>query len=180
MAGAIAELESVDDDGTLKAQLIKSISHVQEFTNYNNWGIDSVPKIGSKVYLLPLGSQNNKIGVGVRRPEAQAVSKPGETRLYSDFGSQVYLKDDGTTQLDNDGGAKIILRTNGKVEINGNSKSTVKFEDLKAVYDALVVHIDSHLHPDPVSGFTGVPTVPTPPGASDITPSKNDTVLLNG
>lgn len=180
MGGIIAELESVGADGTLKAQLNKSISHVREFTNYNNWGVDSVPALGSKVYLVPLGSQNDKIGMGVRRPDTQAISKVGETRLYSDFGSQVYLKEDGTTIIQTSGGAIVTMRTDGKIELNGNAQSSMTFQDFLTIWDAFIVAYEAHFHNDPVSGVTGSALPVLTAGEKDMSGAENDKVLMNG
>jgi len=180
MVGTIGEFESIDNDGILKAALNKSVQNVREFTNYNNWGVDSVPKIGSKVYLLPLGSQNDKIGIGVRRPEAQVIAKPGEMRLYSDFNSQVYLKDDGTIIIQTAGGAIITMRTDGKMELNGNAQSSMTFEDFQTIWDAFITAYEGHFHNDPVSGVTGsaLPVLTT--GEKDMSGAENDKVLMNG
>lgn len=180
MVGKIGEFESIDDDGILKAELNKSVQNVREFTNYYNWGIDSIPKIGSKVYLLPLGSQNDKIGIGVRRPDTQVIAKPGETRLYSDFDSQVYLKDDGTIIIQTDGGAIITLRTDGKMELNGGAQSSMTFQDFVSVWNAFTAAFDAHIHSDPVSGVTSAPTIPLTGPQKDMSGAENDKVLMNG
>lgn len=180
MAGNIGELESVDDDGTLKVQLNKSVNQVREFTAYNNWGIDSVPSIGTKVYVSALGSQNDKIGLGVRRPTDQAIAKPGEARIYTAFGQQIHLKDNDEILIENDGGAMITLKPDGKIEINGNAQSSMTFQDFQTVWDAFIIAYESHFHNDPVSGVTGsaLPVLTGP--QKDMSPAENDKVLLNG
>jgi len=178
--GTIGELDSVDNDGVLKVNLQKSIKNSREVTNYNNYGVDSVPPIGSKLFLLPLGSQSNKIGVGVRRTEAQAIATPGEHRVFSEFDSSVYLKKDGKIDIKTAGGAVITMNTNGKIELNGNAKSAMTFQDFVSVWDAFITAYEAHFHNDPVSGVTGPPTTALTTPQKDMSAAENDKVLMNG
>jgi len=157
----IGEVESIDGN-VIKVSLNKSVSLVRESTNYQSYGVDSVPPIGTKVMMLDLGSQSDKLIAGVRKKEAQNKALPGENRLFNDFGAEVYLKQDGT------------------IGINGDGKSFMMFDDFVSTWNAFIAAYVSHVHLDPVSGSTAPPTFVLTPTETDMDPSENQTVKSDG
>ena len=178
MSGRIGEVEKVDEN-SIQVSLHKDVKNVTETTDYSPYGIDSRPQKGAKVFLMNLGARAWKIMMGVRRKGADKKAKPGETRLYDKNGSEVYLREDGSILIKTAGGAMITLNSDGTIEVNGNAKSAMNWTDFNVVWSAFITHMDAHIHTDPVSGVTGVPTVPTPAGAADMSSAENTKVKFN-
>ncbi len=143
------------------------------------FGIDALPQKGAKAILLSLREKAHKIMVGIKRKVIDRKAKPGETRLYSAFGSEVYLNEDGEIVIQTSSGAIITMKSDGNIELNGNTKSAMNFEDFKAVWDAFIVSHEGHLHLGNLGSPTGPPTVALTPAQKDMTPAKNDKVKMN-
>jgi len=171
-----AEISAVDEE-VIQVQLQKTVNSSKEVSDYVPYGLDCLPEKGAKVVLFSLGSKLYQLMMGVKRKVTDRIAKPGETRLYSKTGSQVYLDKDDNIIIKNSGGGIIKVNSDNEIELNGNSKSSVTFDDLKIVYDLLIIHIDGHVHTE-TGGTTSVPTVQTPPGADSIDSAKNDKVLM--
>jgi len=177
MGGRIGEVDSVDEE-RIQVSLNKSVKDTHEVSDYSPYGIDSRPEKGAKVALFNLGGIAHKLMMGVKTLVINTKSKPGETRLYSKTGAEIYLDEDDNITIQTSGGAVLIIREDGKIELNGNGKSSMTFDDFVTVWNAKVAHDDAHIHPDPVSGFTGPPTIATPPPAADMSAAENDKVLM--
>ena len=176
----MARLGDVDEVSTeiIKATVNKSVKNTHEVSDYNNFGVDSKPQKGAKVVLLSLREKAHKIMVGVKRLLTQQIAKPGETRLYSAFGSQVYLNEDGEIVIETASGAIMTMKDDATIEINGSAKSAMTFEDFESVWNAYIIKYEAHVHLDPVSGSTGAPTIPLVAGEKDMTPAKSLIVKL--
>lgn len=193
----IAEVEDVDET-VIKASLSKGVKNVREVSDYSNYGIDSRPVKGLKCILLSLRNKAYKIFLGIKRQTVDRIAKPGETRLYNQIKSQVYLKEngdvviessseaiitvkgDGTIVVENPSGATINMNTDGIIEINGNAKSAMTFEDFEGVWNDFITHYKLHSHPN---GNLGTPTLafdlPAIGSAEeDMTPAKSLKVKL--
>lgn len=174
--GRIAEVSKIDED-VIQVSIQKSVNNVREVSDYVPYGIDCLPETGAKVALFNLGSKAYKLMMGIKRKVTDRIAKPGETRLYSKTGSQVYLDENDDVIIETDGGAIITCKANGKVELNGNTKSSMTFDDFETIWNLFIVHMDAHIHTDPVSGTTGPPTVPSG-AAGDMSTAENDRVLM--
>jgi hypothetical protein len=65
------------------------------------------------------------------------------------------------------------IQNDGQIEINGTGDFAVRFNKLEEMVNDLETKLDAHIHPDPVSGNTGQPTVPF---ALDISAAKIDSI----
>lgn len=163
---------------TIKVTVNDSTKNEHEVSDYNNYGIDSQPEKGAKAILLSLREKAHKILVGIKRKVTDRKAKPGETRLYSASGSEVYLNEDGEIVIQTSGGAIITMKSTGNIEINGNTKSAMTFEEFKLVWDAFIVAFEAHVHLGNLGSPTGSPTVPLTSGQKDMTPAKSLKIKL--
>lgn len=178
MGVRIGEVEDVDEE-RIQIRMNVGVKNLHEVTQYAPSGIDSRPSVDDKVAVLSLGNKPHKILMGVRKKAVDSKSKPGETRIYSKFGQQVYLNEDGEIVIDTPGGALITMKSNGNIELNGNADSAMSWTDFVSVWNAFIVHMDAHTHT--ATGFgipTSSPNLPTPPSASDMSSSERDKVRL--
>jgi phage gp45-like len=178
VAARIGEIDSSDED-VIKVSVNKTTKNVREVTDYVPYGIDSRPVAGLKVVLLSLREKAHKILMGIRRKPTDRVSKPGETRLYSASGSQVFLNEDGEIVIETSGGAIITMANDGNIELNGNTKSAMTFQDFETVWDAYIIHYEAHTHSN---GNLGTPTgsiiTPLAPTDKDMSDAENDKVVM--
>lgn len=77
----------------------------------------------------------------------------------------------------------VTLTGSTQVELNGNSNFAVKYNELKTAFDQLKSDFNgflTHIHSGvtPGGGVSGVPTPPATPSTADMSPSKNDKVLM--
>lgn len=127
-------------------------------------GDDNPPQNGDKVVVISLGSAF-KIAIGVRDAVVTAMNA-GERKLYS---------------RDNSGdiAAFINLLTDGNIELNGNSRSAVRYEDLRTAFDELKSVVNTHTHIyTPGAGTPTATAVGTPQSSADITAAESETVKL--
>lgn len=72
------------------------------------------------------------------------------------------------------------IKINGTaLELNGNSKALVTWEQFNQVYQAMILVLKSHTHPDPVTGTTG-PSSEFATFVSDMTSAKTTTLKTDG
>lgn len=72
------------------------------------------------------------------------------------------------------------IKINGTaLELNGNSKALVTWEQFNQVYQAMILVLKTHTHPDPSSGTTG-PSAEFAAFVSDMTSAKTTTLKTNG
>ena len=122
---------------------------------------ESAPKKDDRVLILRLGNFSIAIGgIDGLAPE----TAEGEKKLYSRDGN-------------GDIAAFILLLSSGIMELNGNGDNAVRFSKLDDQITILNSKYDSHIHPDPVSGSTGIPTVSL---GLDISDAKIDTITVPG
>ena len=88
--GQIGKVESIDEE-RIQIKMNESVKTVYETSDYLPFGIDALPEKGAKAVLFNLGSKAFRLMLGIKRKVADRIAKPGETRLYSKTGSQVYL-----------------------------------------------------------------------------------------
>lgn len=137
---------------------------------FGNSGEDFAPYNGDQVIVFDLGG-GFKIALKTNDQIDPSVDE-GEKEIYSHDGSskKAYIK----------------WKASGDVEVNGNSKSAVRYEDLATAFNTLKSDLNSfvsifnaHVHTT-VTGL-GAPTPPAVPGtpsSADIAPSESSTVKL--
>lgn len=117
-----------------------------------------------------------------------SANEDGSIILANANGSMVYLNaankevavidEHGNSMSTNSKGIKLVDKSGGFVDLDADNKliqvqaGTVYVGGLTGTQpgvlaDALLTIFRAHIHPDPVSGFTGAP-VETPPGAFDV------------
>lgn len=174
----IADLEEVTED-TIKAVVNRSVKDVHEVSDYNNFGIDSLPQKGAKGLLLSLRNKAHKILIGIKRKVVDRKAKPGETRLYNAFGAEVYLNEAGQIVIKTASGAILTMKEDGSIEINGNTKSAMTFEEFEIVWNNRTTHYLAHTHSNGGGGSpTGAFIAPLLDNAKDMTPAKSLIVKL--
>jgi len=107
-------------------------------------------------FRVAVGSHNYRISV---EPEA------GQLIIYSTDSAG------GTEQ------ARVSLNTDGTIDLNGTGKTLVTHAELDTALQLLITALNSHTHPDPVSGTSGVPTTPL---SLDISAAEASTLRTDG
>lgn len=177
--GRVGEIDSVDDE-TIKASVSRSVENTREVNDYVPYGLDSRPVKGLKCLLISLREKAFKILIGVRRKETDKIAKSGESRLYSAFGSEVHLKEDGTIDIKTASGGIITMAAGGKINLNGNAKSAMNFQDFEAIWNAFIIAYELHVHTSALPGVpTSPPTLPLTNPQKDMSGAENDKVLMN-
>lgn len=135
-------------------------------------GDDSIPPAGSRVVILQ-PSKSWKIAIA-NQDSITPQAGEGEKRLYSQAG--------GSEQ------AYIFIKSDGTIEVNGNSKTAVRFEDLQtalntfknSIESAIAGAITGHIHAvvTPPAGPTGPGSGAAPPVAVDISAAQAQEVKL--
>lgn len=88
-------------------------------------------------------------------------------KLYNGDAS-IEMKEDGTIEQTNDSGlGNTLTITSDGFEFNGNSKTLVRFEDLKQILATVFQTYDSSVYVDPLTGVAGPITSPVKPIAYD-------------
>lgn len=82
----------------------------------------------------------------------------GNLTAYAKGKINVY-NDGNSLLIDDNPGIKLDPST-GSIELAGNTKSLVKYEDLVQILNMLIANLDTRIHIDPLSGFTGTVNVP--------------------
>lgn len=164
MIGTVTGFEiGPNRDGTkdvLKLQVqIADPDDIQTIEYMSSTGDDTIPPIGSIVTILSAGSAW-KIAIASSDNISPSMSE-GERKIYSSDGGVIK--------------AFINFLSTGILELNGNADFAVRFNALDAQITILNTKFDSHVHPDPVSGITGAPTVAL---GLDISGAKVDEVKI--
>ena len=172
------EVKEVSED-TIKVSVNNTTRNEREVSDYNNYGVDSLPQKGAKGLLLSLREKAHKILVGIKRKTIDRKAKPGETRLYNAFGAEVYLKDNGDIVATTSGGAILTIKEDGDIEINGNVKSAMLWEDFNTVWTAFMTHYKAHTHTViSLGSATSTIIVPITGTQENMSPAKSDKIKL--
>lgn len=178
MVARIGEIEDVNEE-RIQASVNKSTQNTHEVSDYLSYGIDALPEKGAKVVLLSLREKAHKIFIGVKRKLIDRKSKPGETRLYSKTGAQVYLDENDQIIIQTAGGAILTMKQDGTIELDGNQKSAITFEEFETVWNSFIAKYEAHTH---TTIALGVPTstviVPLVTTDKDMTPAKSTKVKI--
>jgi len=105
--------------------------------NINPFGLDSKPVKNSKCIIADLNNSRSKTAIlGVYGIDK---SKEGETRLYNNFGCEIYLKDNKDIQITN-GVETITLLSTGNVNLLGTEFSPTDMVLLRQILDEYLTH----------------------------------------
>ena len=164
---------TVNDTAVSKARrLIKCLFSGDTHESYQvaPFGDDSCPTKSTKGVKEKTDNTGIHAILGYfnRNPQAKA----GEKRLYA-------IKEDGNE------GFYIWFKNDGSIEMGGTVDNAVGFTALKSGFDqfrddfnTFIQSYNTHIHPDPASGVTGVPTVLGTVSAASIDDSKKSQIKL--
>jgi phage baseplate assembly protein V len=133
-----------------------------------NYGFASMPVNGAEgVRVSVFGDGDHGVIVVLDDRRYRPTLEDGEVAAYHKDGAIVHMK--------NDGGIVVVPSGTGLVHVGADPASD--FVALAALVltrlQTIKTDFDAHIHPDPVSGNTGVPTVPmTTPTAVAATKAK--------
>lgn len=136
-----------DDLGQFNRTQVSYLGKTKKVTVFMPYGLDANLPANSLVLLFNvMGQEENIVGIGTDPANRFKGLAPGEVAVGSPkTGSKIYFKANGDIDVESD----------GVVTLNGNSEPLVRGNALKT-------YNDLHVHPDPVSGFTGPPSVVMP------------------
>jgi phage gp45-like len=106
------------------------------------YGFASKPLEGAEAIVFMQDGQLIIVGTDDRRYRISL--EDGEAVLYSYEGTKVHLKR----------GKKVEVSGADEINLGGDRGALYRLID-----ERVAAHIDAHIHPDPVTGFTGVPTL---------------------
>lgn len=136
----------------------KGKSDIQETRQMLPFGLDSAPIKNMVGLYMPTENKGESVLVGFILPES--VVDPGESRLFSS-------DENGTTKY------YLHMKKDGTAEFGGTGNFMVKFNELKAGFDAHIAEYNAHIH----TGNIGAPTSPpTIPATASIDSSKHDKI----
>ena len=143
--------ELVSDVELVAGEKRRGLDYLQQY------GFASRPKGNVEgVALFVGGSRENGVVVATRSDNANL--KEGEVKVYSPFGSSVYLKEDGSVEIESAGDVTVKTgKSLGKLRVEGGIEATM---DVKSMCDSAPVSLSSHTHAS-CAGQTMVPT-PSP------------------
>ena len=144
---------------------------IQENYTSAPYGVDSHPIKNMTAVYAQTGVKGESVIIGYINKNQ--VAEIGELRLFS-------TDSDGNIQ------ATVFFRNDGNLEVNGNSDNMVRYSELKAGFDQLkadfnsfVTTYNTHVHPSPAGGSTGVTPSSGSASSADIAASKIDNVKTN-
>lgn len=142
-------LVAVNDSKKIQAlQLKLSADETRDnIERFQQYGFTSVPLAGAEGIALSVGGERGHtvvIAVDDRRYRLTGLQS-GEVALYNQAGASIKLKADGSIVA--------VPGASGTVKI-GSASSLRKLID-----DRIIAIYNAHVHPDPVSGVSGVPSV---------------------
>ena len=118
-------------------------------------------------------------------PYSTVTIKAEPLSNYASAKNKLDILDDGSYKITGNGYTVEVttdgtIKLNGKaLELNGNTKSFVTWEQFNQVYQAMIIVLKSHTHPDPDSGTTG-PSSEFAAFVSDMSSAKTTTLKTDG
>jgi phage gp45-like len=119
---------------------------------YQHYGFASEPPDNAKMIID--GNSGNEISIAEDVPSMrpQLKSIDGACALFYDTDHYVLMKNDGSVVVKSD---KTITIEGTDIRFGTDSELLLK----RIVDDRIISIFNAHIHADPVSGFSGVPTV---------------------
>jgi phage baseplate assembly protein V len=147
-------LTAVDDStGYQVAQILAGDGEVLgKLLRLQNFGFTSYPKPGAAgVVAFVGGNRGNGLVLAMDDARYREKLQEGEAAVYNAFGAKVVLKVDGSIVATPAPGKP--FKVSGNFEASGTIHS-----DIDVTAGITNTSLKTHVHPDPVSGFTGAPT----------------------
>lgn len=122
-------------------------------------GEDASPDVGDKVYAEDLKTRAKRVILGINYSNSKKKAAPGERRVFSKGGAEVWLKNDGTVYL------------------NGDGRTFMTYSDFANNWNMLVMWLQTHTHQVIAEGSpTSTPLEPIGTNISDISSSEVEKV----
>lgn len=155
---------------TMRKIKISFLDKVQNALNYSPYGLQSNPPDNIPIGLLSdQGNEESLVGLPFD-PDNKDELSDGEVSIGIPAGAdRIIFKNDGRIvfKIGSVEGGDFMARFN---------ELKVGFDELKQDYNDHITAYNAHIHPDPVSGTTGTPTVTGTPSTASIDDAKIDEI----
>ena len=162
--------------GKIIVNLIRGQNHTRTGNNVAPYGYDAAPLPGMKAVAVDVNGNECGAVIGVIDKDRKA--KPGETRLYSNHGCEVYLNAEGQVCMKSN--VAVIIDA-PEVHLGGSDESLVTYSVLEEKLKELKQTFMTHKHT--AIGLGSATSMIIDPLASDfldISKAKTKKVKTNG
>ncbi|HNH50201.1 MAG TPA: phage baseplate assembly protein, partial [Myxococcota bacterium] len=133
-------VRAINSDGTASVgaragEELPALEHGQHF------GMASSPPAGTEVFAVPVGGSQNHLVVIAELDRQRPALNAGEVALYTQAGTKILLRPDGSLSINTSAGASIECDVAGTISLNGGTLPVARQSDAAAPGAAMTAWI---------------------------------------